>query len=652
MHPVASGIWEPEKQMKQPIRILILCAAVAAVGWTGTARAADEERNPRQAAADKYVLQSDRYLHHSKLQRGMKGYGLTVMAGTEIVRFDAEIISVMTRWGSQQDVILARLSGQGLEKSGIIAGMSGSPVYISDGGKDKMIGAVAYGFFAQKEPVCGIQPISQMLALSDLADGAAGGSTPPAAAAQSAASPVSIKALLQPGRLDLDSLLGRKKAAESATDPRLVPLASPLMVPNLCGRSLSSLQRTLSPMGFVAMQAGGVGGRVAEIKAPPITPGAAVCVPLVGGDADWYAVGTVTDVIGDRVLAFGHDFMAEGDVDFPLAAAYVHTIISGVTESFKLTSTLQEVGALKRDESVGIFGRLGAKASMIPMDVTIRWAIENRRQKFHYELCRHPWLTPMAYKGVLEDSALGRFKPPEHHTVRHTVEIDFGKLGKFRSTGISAGSDVSSAESDGVRALVAMLHNPFSESPRVESVSLEMEILAGDATAKILDLQLDGQVYKPGQTVTGGVTLQPFRKDRLRLPVTFELPADLEDGTYTLTACDDVVAMRQLQSEMPQRFDPRDLQQLFDAVQRVVSLKADQLYLRLPLKEGGVALRGGELRDMPASKAGMLSQAQAINTHLFREAVVRSVGTQYVLSGEAAATFQVRKHPRQEPVHP
>ena len=103
-------------------RIVTLLACMVLVGWWpgDQARAAEVAKDPRLEAARRYVEKSDRYLHHSKLRRGMKGYGLTVLAGTEIVRFDAEIVSVMTRRGAHQDVILARLSGQGLKETGVV----------------------------------------------------------------------------------------------------------------------------------------------------------------------------------------------------------------------------------------------------------------------------------------------------------------------------------------------------------------------------------------------------------------------------------------------------------------------------------------------------------------------------------------------------
>ena len=236
------------------------------------------------AAARQAVEASDRYLHHSRLRRGMTGYGLTVLAGTEIVRFDAEIVSVVDDWGPQRAVILARLSGQGLEKTGIIAGMSGSPVYVRDprDGKDKMIGAVAYGWSLQKEPLCGIQPITQMLAVSKayegLEDAEAARSGGQGAADESIAGAAvatgprgtreSLAALLDPRKRDFGEWLAGELGVPGRTDVSeagpagLEPLATPLMVSGLDESTRRLLQRRLAPLGLLPVRAGG-GGAVA-----------------------------------------------------------------------------------------------------------------------------------------------------------------------------------------------------------------------------------------------------------------------------------------------------------------------------------------------------------------------------------------------------
>ncbi|MHC4295415.1 MAG: SpoIVB peptidase S55 domain-containing protein, partial [Planctomycetota bacterium] len=331
----------------------LLIGSIPAMGSPDSA-----EGDARLAAAKRFVEASDRYLHQSHLRPGMKGYGLTVLSGTERVRFDVEIVSVMTKWGPHQDVILARLSKQNLEKTGIIMGMSGSPCYVQHDGRDKLIGAVAFGYFAQKEPLCGIQPITQMLAISDLP----GARTRPTSAPAVSKFPDFLEMVLDPARRDFASLVLPKRSAleTKGAGPILSPLLTPLTVSGTSRTAIERLARTVRPMGMIPVEAGGTAlADTREAEDTSMVPGGGVSVALVRGDADISAVGTVTEVVDDRVLAFGHAFFADGDVEFPMGPAYVHTVISGLLQSFKLGTTLSLSGTLNRDESVGVAGTIG-----------------------------------------------------------------------------------------------------------------------------------------------------------------------------------------------------------------------------------------------------------------------------------------------------
>src|SRR5262245_23977236 len=94
-----------------------------------------------------------------QVRPGMKGVGRTVFEGTRIDEFSVEIIGVLDNIGPKQNLILARLQGGPLANTGVIAGMSGSPVFV-DG---KLVGAVAYGFPFSKETIAGITPIGEMI---------------------------------------------------------------------------------------------------------------------------------------------------------------------------------------------------------------------------------------------------------------------------------------------------------------------------------------------------------------------------------------------------------------------------------------------------------------------------------------------------------
>ncbi|MFW6061261.1 MAG: hypothetical protein ACOC93_00480 [Planctomycetota bacterium] len=639
-------------------RIATLATLLAVLGLTALAAAKPASDDNALQRARTFVEQSDRYLHHSKLKRGMSGYGLSVMAGTEIVKFDAKVVSVVTNWGPHQDVILAQLSGQGLEDTKIIAGMSGSPVYIRDpeDGKHKMIGAVAYGWSAQNEPLTGIQPITQMLAMSGvLEDSETAGDRPRPVRVRGGGGAVSGELLAQaldPTKRDFvgqfaGKLLGQPRGTSSG--PQLKPVTTPLMVSGASAQAVDELDEILSGTAIRPMQGGGAGpALVDEPEKVKLEPGAAVCVPLATGDADYYAIGTVTDVLGDRVLAFGHPYFGTGEAELPMATGYVHTVVSGLVESFKLGSTLQVQGVMDRDEAVGIGGRLGRRVEMIPMTVKVNFQHGDRWQVFNYKVARHPALTPLLVRFLLMDAASGWHDLPEHHVVRHDVDIDYGELGHFKSNNVSSDRGLSGPVSDAGRAVLLMTINPFAEPTYPEKIEATITIEQGQIEAAIEDARLDGQVYRPGDTVTGQITLQPFREDRMTMPVRFELPDDLPDGTYQVVFQDYQQAVRSRQQATPQRFDPRTAKGLLEAVRSVTATDASRLYIRLPRTDsGGLAVDQRELPDLPASKLQVLKTAANGTTRTWSGAFETSIPTDRVLSGSASVTIEIKDRPDQ-----
>ncbi len=641
---------------------LVVLALLVSEGLGRSGAQVARQPDDRLAAAEEYVAGSDRYLHHDKLRRGMRGYGLTVLTGTEIVKFDAEVISVLTNMSPHQDVILARLSGQGLEQTRIISGMSGSPVYVRDpeDGKDKLIGAVAFSWSFQRQPLCGIQPITQMLAGSGLFDSApesddsAAASYAPSGAAPAAAAAQYLAAALNPRKIDFASL-ARAKSNSSAratptAAPQLVPLSTPLMVSGSTAKTLSLLGDYFRPVGLVPV-ASGRASKAVIAEGAKLEPGAVVSIPLVTGDVDWYGAGTVTEVVGDRVLGFGHGLFAQGEIGLPMGTGYVHTVVSSMWTSFKVFSTLEITGVLDRDERVGVAGRIGERPKMIPMTVNIAWADQARTQQYNYNICRHRRLTAILAQFLVHESTWSWRQPPEHHTLRYSVEVDFGALGSYQVSNISAEMDAFEVASDAARPIWALQNNPFGPPVVPQKISLDVTIEARSRIAELVDFKLDGNVYRPGQIVTGKVALRPFRKPRELHDITFPLPKDLPEGKYTIVACDARGALTRQQQEAPHLFDPRSTSELFEALKLVVKNRTDRIYLRMPLQTGGIALQQRELPQLPDSKARMIREANIPRTHKFTDVLVRPVPAEYVISGSARASFTVKLRPTETLLH-
>ena len=398
------------------------------------------------------------------------------------------------------------------------------------------------------------------------------------------------------------------------------------------------------------MQAGSSGAAFDQRPAPPLAPGAALAISLLTGDADLSAVGTVTEVIGDRILAFGHPFFDEGDVEFPMGKAYIHTVIPSILQSFKLTSASDLAGSLIRDESTGVIGMLGKSASMIPQTITVDWKSSGRSRQFNYMLARHRTITPLlAAITVLESSSSSWHDLPDLHTIRYDVQVDCEGLGSYRAANISSGAGYSFVISDLLRPLAAIMNNPFTVPPNIKDLKVNVSIESRQRTASILKLELDGRIYRPGETITGKLTYRPFRAEKTTMDVQFKLPDDLKDGNYTITACDSEAATQHMISEMPQRFHPRNLQELFQAIQRLVENKADNVYLRMQLPRRGVALESRELTDLPASRTRILMEQdrQDRDINQFTPAIVTSTPGEYVFAGSAQAEFTVQRNSKE-----
>jgi len=604
--------------------------------------------DPRLDQARQYVETSSRYLHHSQLRRGMKGYGLTVMVGTEVVRFDLEIVSVMTNVMPHQDMILGRLSGQNLETTGVIQGMSGSPCYVTHDGQAKMIGAVAFQLaMAQKEPLCGIQPITQMLA-TRFEDAAPVESSGGLMAAWPSRQEF-LATVLDPTRNDLSHLaLPVETRHANNRSQQWGPLTTPLMVRGATPQTVDLLADRLCPLGILPVQAGGMGSTDPAVDTQLI-PGGAIAIPMVTGDVEFTAIGTVTDVVGDEVLAFGHPFMAAGDVEFPMGPGYVHTVVSGVLSSFKLAAGLKTTGTLRRDEATAVLGRIGPIPSMIPMTVEVVYSDAEgqsvRQHTYRYRIVRHRVWTPLMTGYVAMDSGWAWQELPDYHTVRHSVRVNFEGLDSYVTDDFTSGENLNPVISDLVRPISALLNNPMGPPPKVDSIAVRIEVQPVAHRARILQLKLDGQVYQPGDTLTGMVLIEPFRQKRREIPIAFDLPPDLPEGTYHLKACDSIAAVKALKRERPHWFEPKTIEQLMTSLTRVVQTRGNQLYLRLPIPQGGLALGQKELPEMPPSKAAILRQAEKLEARTFSKTLVREVDGGTMFNGSATAKFKVQSEP-------
>jgi hypothetical protein len=608
-----------------------ICAVLLVVSIAGFAQA---------QATRPSLFDPARHMHVWEVHDGMKGYGLTVIKGSKIERFGVEVLSVLHNFNPKYDVILVRCSGADLEHTGSIAGMSGSPIFLKDDqGRYRMCGAFAYGWPLTKDPIGGVQPIEYMLALPEGgSDGSAGGVT---SIKSDGAQPAEGKI-----HWSLDDVIKKvKEISQLKTQPEvtssmaLQPMVTPLMAGGISSRLLSDFTPMMHGMGLEMMQAGGGSSHSSEhVPDVKLEPGSVLAVPLMTGDLNLTAIGTCTEVLGDRFFAFGHAMNNEGAVTLPIGSGIINGIIPNMMTSFKIGEMTQLRGTLNTDETVGIAGRIGPKAPTIPIDLHLIYTDGTEDRHFHFDAALHPKLTPMLASVAVASSLTGGRELPQYNTVDYDLHLKFADgqniLLKDTVVNTSAGEIFYTIG----LPLIAAAENPF-ERVSIQSVSGTLTVNTGARSAQLLSVNVPKSKYKPGETLKAYATYRPFRREESVMPIEMQLPKDLPEGTYQLRISGWEGYLDDEHQTEPFRFTAESSKEMFDALRDVAAVKHTNLYLRLLRQADGVAIGRTAMPALPSSRRQIILDSGWSNVSPFVSSTTKTIPTKYVMDG--AADFDI-----------
>ena len=533
------------------------------------------------------AVQPSEILAADRVQAGMKGYGLTDFGdGKGVQRFEVEILGTLKRFAPGQDMILGRVSGAGLEQSGIVAGMSGSPIYVDD----KLIGALAYGWPFAKEPICGITPIQSMLEIRKAPAAA------PVPIAGATASTASLVAAFRDGRFRpaLEALLA--PFAPAATGGMA---ALPLPVSFSGGRSSSVLFGELAQSaGWMAVPSGG--GTGAPAAPGRLEPGSAIATVLMSGDMDLAATGTVTWVEGSSVLAFGHPFLSMGPVDMPMADATVLTVLPSVFRSFKFAATGKTLGSISQDRSSGILGTFGSRAAMVPVRVHLS-SDDIPTQTFQFDVVHNAMLTPIL-AAIAIDSVLTTI---EKRTGERTLVWKSAIRTPDRVIPWDTVFTGLAAREEAVASL-ALLTNYLmaNEFQDLTITGLDVDIRHSDRlqSARVVNVEADRAKVRPGESLPIRVDLVDFRGGTRQVALTVHIPPDTPPGPLTVFVGDGAAATAYDLAMYPP--DPRSLSQVLDFLARV--RPPNSLNLFADRRAPGAVVGGEALAALPPSVGALL----------------------------------------------
>lgn len=527
----------------------------------------------------------------------LRAVGRSVFEGVRIETFDVELIDIMKNFWPKRDLIMGRLlpTHPVVARAGVIAGMSGSPIYVNG----RMIGALAYsmGPFG-KDPLIGITPIEFMIADAN-----------------------------RPG-----PQVGAISHCQTMT-----AIATPIFVSGFSGRALEKLQKTLEPLNFLVVPAGGGSG----IWKPPekFEEGSAIGAQLVSGDLDISATGTVTYVDGDLVVAFGHPFFGAGPIEMPITTAVIHTVFPSLNRSFKISSPGRLMGALHLDRSSCIAGRTGRTPRMIPVQVTMCSPREGGEETIRCQVIDNP-----TWFGLLLDMIITQMEETYEpsaapRTIRTKLAVRFKGGRTLQCEGIrflnpEAGWGPFRGGGVDVTAKVGEIFDNQWQKPEIEEISIFTEQVHELKVAAVKDAWTLAPEVEDGGTVPIRVQFRKWRGPDETRDISIRLPRGLDRGGQVTIEVGGGLALRK----------DRPPASNFDELIEVLTQehRATDLVAVAPANAYSVLYKGRVLERLPNSVIGRLVPALESEATLVPVTVRSVVDTDTIILGRTSVRVKIK----------
>ena len=574
-----------------------------------------------QARPQSPQTQSNETLPLDQVRPGMEGYAYTIFAGDQVEKFDLEVIGVMPNFlGPKQSIILVQLKGPKVEHTGVVAGMSGSPVYL----EGKLAGALSLklGIFT-KEPIAGVTPIADVLA---------GGGV---------SAPNSSGAVQGPVSNELASRAGLQGGVE------LRSIETPLVFSGFQSSAIQKFSNQLDGYGLVAAQGGTTAARPDDGK---LAPGDMAGMVLVQGDVSINSACTVTAVRGDRVFLCGHPFLNLGDVQLPMARSRVLTTLSSDLASTKIVNVGGPIGTITGDHLTAVTGKLGAAPAMIPMELTTKSALGEKIVRA--EIVNHPKLTPLlvamtAFNGLTQNIVYG-----EGTTLKMNAEVRLKGHAPVEIENTFAPSD--SLNPDGMPVALSIMSvftrlftNQF-EAVQVEKISVHVESAVGRQSYSIESAWLEKGEAAPGETLRLRVLVRPYRGAARIEETTIKVPDQVARGTTLRVMVSDADWMNRASRGFGfgagvGQGSPEGLDPLIALINR--ERRNDRVYVGLFVPSPTMLWDDKELPNVPLSQINAIDGRPAPGSvQILRESLASegSVGMSGPVSGIISLNLPVR----------
>jgi SpoIVB peptidase S55 len=544
----------------------------------------------------------------------MHGVGKTIFQGNKIEDFQVEILGVLENVGPKQSLIIARISGGPLEHTGVMQGMSGSPVYI-DG---KLIGALAMAFPFSKDPIAAIRPIAEMLPVANESPATRPNTTPPSS-----------------------NLLAALPRTETING-QMIEIATPISFGGFTQGTIDYFAPRLKALGLEPRQGIGLGGKVDNKMGDPsaLHPGSMISVQLMTGDLGVGADGTVTHIDGDKVYAFGHRFMAVGPTGIPFTRSEVIALLPNLNSSFKISTPRELMGVISQDRSTAIAGVLGKRGNLMPVEISV-----NRGGKpvetYHLNIVNDRYLSPV----LLQMAVFSTIDATERGAGSSSVSVN-GEIQLDSRPSVPVAGSYSGEANIALQASLApslplayLMQGGFSDL-RIRGIVLRIDSADTQKQFTIEEVTASRKEVRPGESVEITTRLTGENGTEILKTVKYEVPIGASPGTLFFSVADGPqTSIADLRSSYGST--ARTFGQLIDTLKK---LRAnDKAYLRVWRSDPNYQVSGEDMPDPPPSVAlilGATSNNPAVKNSKVQEFVIDATGT--VVSGAKTVQVEVR----------
>ena len=581
--------------------------------------------SPAQSS-NKPAQQKQPIMTADEVRPGMKGIAYTVFQGAKPEPMEVEILGVLKNMnGPKSDLILARLHGEKPEYTGVVAGMSGSPVYIDN----KLVGAISYriGSFS-KEPIAGITPIAEMLEINEFDHSIPASSPMSSSPKQGPAEKTS-----GPGKPDTTAFQNYAQY--------LQPIDSSFAFSGFSEDTIKTFAGQFAAAGITPVL--GAGGSSNADQPEPVVPGSAVSAVLVRGDMDAAATCTVTYVDSEHLLACGHPITQYGMVEMAMTKANVVATLASPLNAFKIINTTEAIGAFVQDRHTGILGRFNKQPEMIPVTLTLHGA--SGPKEFHYEVLNNPRLTPLMMMATVFNALQGMNQYGEETTYRMNGHIHVNGYPDVRLTNMFSPAEnmptafaVATALGDHFGRIY---DNPF-QAPKIGGVSLEFDLERDRRSAVVESARTDVTEARPGEEITIEAVLRPYRGERIVRRIPVRIPTSAPKGTLRILVSDaeTLDRARRLNPTLNRRLDLNSTIELLNKEHL-----NDHLYVSLLEPNPQATVEDKVMPAVPLSVMNVMEGMRATQEMMvFNESAVNEASTPagYVVTGAQVISVTIK----------